>query len=97
MDWNRDIVAEGEVVEEIDREEEGDIREPSNQGDSPGFEEEGRMGCRKVGGPSEGGRYEKLNEGDEKTWEEWFRSYRYGGGRVLPLLGSSLGNYNQRE
>ena len=37
-----DVVAEGEVVEEINGEEQKDIREPSREGDGAGFQEERR-------------------------------------------------------
>lgn len=68
MDRNRDIVAEREVVEHVDGEEQCDAREPSYHGNSSGSEEEGRMGGREVGGPCEQGRYGKLNKGDKETY-----------------------------
>lgn len=68
MDRNRDIVAEREVVQHVDDEEQCDAREPSYHGNSSGSEEEGRMRGREVGGPCEQGRYGKLNKGDEETY-----------------------------
>lgn len=56
MNRNRYIVAEREVVQHVDDEEQCDAREPSYHGNSSGFEEEGRMGGREVGGPCEQGR-----------------------------------------
>lgn len=68
MNRNRYIVAEREVVQHVDDEEQCDAREPSYHGNSSGFEEEGRMGGREVGGPCEQGRYGKLNKGNEEAY-----------------------------
>lgn len=68
MNRNRDIVAEREVVEHVDDEEQCDAREPSYHGNSSGSEEEGWMGGGEVSGPCEQGCYGKLNKGDEETY-----------------------------
>ena len=55
MHGHRDVVAESKVVEEIDSEEEKDVREPAGEGDGAGFEEEWRVGEGEVGRVGESG------------------------------------------
>lgn len=62
-----DGVAEGEVVEEVDSEEQDDVREPAREGNGAGFEEERGVGGGEVGGKGEEGGEEKLDEGYKKT------------------------------
>lgn len=50
---NRDIIAEGEVIEKVDGKEEHNIREPPSQGHSSGSEEEGGVCYGEVRGPGE--------------------------------------------
>lgn len=67
---NGDVISEHEVVEEIDGEEEKNVRQPARQRDRPWLEEKGRVRCGEVGGPCDESRCDKLNEGDEKTYFE---------------------------
>lgn len=67
MHGHRDVVAESKVVEEVDREEEKDVREPAGEWDSAGFEEEGGVGEGEVGRVGESGGEEKLNKGYEEA------------------------------
>lgn len=67
MDRNGDIISEREVVEEIDGEEEKNVREPAGEWNRPWLQEKRRMRGGEVVGPCEESRYDKLKEGDEKT------------------------------
>lgn len=67
MNRNGDVVSEHEVVEEIDGEEEKNVREPADKRDCRWLKEKGRMRGGEVMGPCEESRYDKLNKGDEKT------------------------------
>lgn len=67
MYWDGDVISENEVVEQIDGEEEKNTWKPAGQRDFPRLEEKGRMRGGEVMGPCEESRYDKLNEGDEKT------------------------------
>lgn len=64
---NGDVVSEHEVVEEINSEEENNIREPADKRNCPWLKKKGRMRGGKVMGPREESRYDELNKGDEKT------------------------------
>lgn len=64
---NGDVISEREVVEEIDGEEEKNVREPAGKRDRPWLEEKGRVRGGEVSGPCEESCYDKLNESYEKT------------------------------
>lgn len=53
MNRNGDVISKSEVVEQIDGEEEENIREPAGQRDSPRFEKKGRVRRGEVSGPCE--------------------------------------------
>lgn len=67
VDGDRDVVAEGKVIEEIDSKEEDNVREPTSQGYSSDPEEERGIRCGEVCWPGEQSRYQELDKGDEKT------------------------------
>ena len=67
MNRNGDVKSENEVVEQIDGEEEENTRQPAGKRDFPRLKEKWRMRGGEVMGPCEESRYDKLNEGDEKT------------------------------
>lgn len=67
MHRHGDGVAEGEVVEEVDSEEQDNVREPAREGNGAGFEEERGVGGGEVGGKGEEGGEEKLDEGYKET------------------------------
>ena len=68
MNGDRDVVPEREVVEEVNGEEEKNVRQPAGERDRPRLEEKGRMRGGEVSGPCEQSRYDKLNECDEETY-----------------------------
>lgn len=41
VDWDRNVIAEGEVIEEVDGKKQDNVREPPSQGYSSSSEEEG--------------------------------------------------------
>ena len=66
---HRYIVAECEVIEDVDTEENDYVGEPAGKGYGAWFQEEGWVRGRKMGGPGEEGREEKLDEGYKETWD----------------------------
>lgn len=71
-----DVVAESEVIQHVDCEEHQDVRKPSNQRNSPVFDEKGRAVGGEVRWPCEEGRDDELDEGDEEAASGFF-SARY--------------------
>lgn len=65
---NGDVISEHEVIEEINGEKEKNVRQPARQRDRPWPEKKWRVRCGEVSGPCEESRYDKLNEGNEKTF-----------------------------
>ena len=76
MYWDRDVVPKSIVIQEIYREEQGDVGQPANDRDSSRLEEEGRPGRREVRWPSETCCYEELYEGDEIPYGD--HQFRFG-------------------
>lgn len=63
MHGDRDIVAEGVIVQHIDAEKENDIDQPASEGDLVRSDEEWRSGFVELGKVACSGHKDELNEG----------------------------------